>query len=70
MDYEITDEGLVSLQADADEVLTLTHCVIEALEALSETEFLIRTGGSKVQAEQLLTTLKRVSAELPRHGEP
>ncbi|GAA3883072.1 hypothetical protein GCM10022275_33880 [Tessaracoccus defluvii] len=70
MEYEIDNDGLVSLRLSADEVLTLRHCVIESLEALGEVEFLIRTGGPKVEAEELLTVLKRVSVALAHRVKP
>ncbi len=69
MRYEI-DNGLASLRVSADEVFTLRHCVIEALEALGDAEFLIRTGGPKAEAEGLLAVLKRVSVDLEHQGDP
>ena len=69
MDYETDDDGFASLRVSADEVFTLRHCVVEALEALGEAEFLIRTGGPKAEAEELLATLKRVSAALEDRNE-
>jgi hypothetical protein len=69
MRYEIRDDGDVSIVASADEVLTLKHCVVEALEALGDDEFLIRTGGPKVGAEKVLTLLKLISADLHARGD-
>jgi hypothetical protein len=41
-----------------DELLTLYHCVVEALEALGDDEFRIRTGGAKPEAETVLQALR------------
>ena len=70
MDYETTDDGVAIFHATVDEVLTPRHCVIEALEALGEAEFSIRTGAPKPEAERLLATLKRASVELTHRGGP
>lgn len=66
MEYQIGAEGLVCLQASPDEILTLRHCIIEALEALGDVEFSIRTGGPKAGAEELLETLKRITSDFAR----
>jgi hypothetical protein len=51
--------GSIALILNEDELLTLRHCVVEALEALGDDEFRIRTGGSKQAAEEVLAELKR-----------
>lgn len=64
MRYQLAPDAAALLECSADEVLTLRHCVIEALEALSDEEFLIRTGGPKSGAESLLAVLKQVTRDL------
>ena len=68
MRYQITEDRNVSIDLTADEVLTLRHCVIEALEALGDDEFLIRTGGTKTDAEEVLSLLKQISVDLSSSG--
>jgi len=46
------------VQLSRDELLTLRHCVLEALEALSAEEFEIWVGVSRTAAEQILAELK------------
>ncbi len=58
MRSEPIDVSTITLVVDEDELLTLRHCVIEALEALGEEEFRIRTGGTKAAAEAVLIDLK------------
>jgi hypothetical protein len=58
MDSERAGTGRVALVVDEDELLTLRHCVIEALEALGDDEFRIRTGAPKATADAVLTSLK------------
>lgn len=58
MDSEAAGAGRVALVVDQDELLTLRHCVIEALEALDDDDFRVRTGAPKATAEEVLTNLK------------
>lgn len=64
MRYRTDTSGGALIECSAEEVLTLRHCVIEALEALGDEEFLIRTGGAKQDAEALLVVLKQITRDL------
>ncbi|MGL5861637.1 MAG: hypothetical protein ACRCY9_10330 [Phycicoccus sp.] len=69
MDHRTNLDGHVVLVVNADELLTLRHCVVEALEALGDREFLVRTGGTKRQAEEVLAALKRASTDIRTQDE-
>ena len=56
-------DRLATVSANQDELLTLRHCLIEALEGLSEQEFEVRVGAPKASAEALLLDLKRLTSQ-------
>ncbi len=58
-------DSVVGIEITVDELLTLRHCVVEALEALGETEFRIRVGAPRLEAERLLAELKEATRTSP-----
>lgn len=66
MDAVIAGSDRVVLTVSEDELLTLRHSVIEALEALSAEDFKIRTGGEASDARKLKDQLVAVSREVHR----
>ena len=63
------DRGVANVACSSDDLYTLYHCVVEALEALSEREFEIRVGAPKSDAEDLLAPLKRAATDAERSSE-
>jgi hypothetical protein len=61
--------GTAQIELTEDEALTVRHCLLEALEALDEDEFRLRTGGMKSDAETLLVSFKRLNRALAYNGE-
>jgi hypothetical protein len=62
--------GAATAECSSDDLYTLYHCVVEALEALSDREFQIRVGASKNDAERLLAPLKRAAIDAERSLKP
>jgi hypothetical protein len=71
MEIEHTEPGLAILKLSTDDLWSLRHCAIEALEALGsdEVEFRVRVGASVADVEALVRELKQV-AKLTEAGSP
>lgn len=63
-------DGVATAECSSDDLYTLYHCVVEALEALSDREFQIRVGAPKDDAERLLAALKRAATDAERSLKP
>lgn len=63
MEHRIDAEDRILITVTADEVLTFRHGIIEALGALSDSSFRIRTGGEPSEARDTLSALMEISRE-------
>ncbi len=70
MDLQSAARGRATVVLTTDELWTLRHCAIEAIEALgdSETEFHVRIGAYPSDVRPLIDQLKQIAkqTELPR----
>jgi hypothetical protein len=63
MEIEHTEPGLAVLKLSTDDLWSLRHCAVEALEALgsNEVEFRVRVGATVADVEALVRDLKQVA---------
>jgi hypothetical protein len=63
MEIEHTEPGFAILRLTTDDLWSLRHCAVEALEAVGtdEVEFRVRVGATVADVEALVRDLKRVA---------
>ncbi|HEX5945961.1 MAG TPA: hypothetical protein VFY82_06765 [Acidimicrobiales bacterium] len=72
MKIEHTEPGFAILKLTTDDLWSLRHCAVEALEALGtdEVEFRVRVGATVADVEALVRDLKRVAKLTQADGTP
>lgn len=72
MEIEHTEPGCAVLRLTTDDLWSLRHCAVEALEALGtdEVEFRVRVGATVADVEALVCDLKRVAKLTQADGTP